>query len=91
MTHPSQPEPDFPTTLDEAVERLLLSLTPAEKARLAAMPEKNVEGLNQGLGAQVRKICGLWRGNPALMRSCDALNPEDTSLAIIRALWTRLR
>ncbi len=97
MTDPSRPanpslEPDCPRALSAAVERLALALAAEDRARIAAMPESALDGLN-GLrfGASIRKDCGLWRGNRALMASCGALNPEEASAAIIRALWARLR
>lgn len=81
----------WPTTLSAAVDRFSTELSAEERAKLAAMAETTLDHLNSGLGARIRKRCGLWQGNAALMRSCDAENPEDTSLAILRALWVRLR
>jgi hypothetical protein len=83
--------PGFPQTLDEAITRLLHQLDDDQTRKLAALSEQGVEGLNYGLGARIRKEFGLWHGNPALMRSCDTHNPEDTSMVIIRATWAVLR
>lgn len=98
MAHPSQPTnpattgPDCPRALAAAVERALLRLAPEDQARVAAMPESRLEELNGAqFGASIRKDCGLWRGNQALMEACGALNPEEASLAIMRALRARLR
>jgi hypothetical protein len=93
MTKPAPTPPeDFPATLDAAVDRVLALLQPADRARVAALAEADAAGLN-GLrfGADVRKACGLWRGNPALMAACGALNPEEASDAVILAVRTRLR
>ncbi len=85
-------EPKCPLTLDAAVERLLPTLAAKDKAIVAAMPESGLADLNRHeFGAAIRKDFALWRGNKALMASCGALNPEDASLAIIRAVWERLR
>ncbi len=88
-SHP--PSTAYPKSLKAAVERLCQTLDDEQKRRLAAMPEKSVEGLNYGLGAQIRRDFGLWHGNPALMRSCGEHNPEDTSMVIIRATWAHLQ
>lgn len=81
----------YPKSLKEAVARLHQTLDDEQKRRLAALPEKSVEGLNYGLGAKIRRDFGLWHGNPALMRSCGEHNPEDTSMVIIRATWASLQ
>jgi hypothetical protein len=85
-----QPNP-FPQTMNDAVEQLWQMLTPAEQEKLAAISERHLNGLNSGLGARIRKAFGLWQGNKALMQSCNALNPEDSSSVIIRTLWARLQ
>lgn len=94
MTH-AAPDPtplDLPATLDAAVDRVLPLLGPADRARVAALSESDAASLN-GLrfGAEVRKACGLWRGNRPLMAACGTLNPEDTSEAVILAVRARLR
>ncbi len=81
----------FPQTLEEAITRLLNDLDADQQHKLARLSEQSIEGLNYGLGARIRRNFGLWHGNPALMRSCQTHNPEDTSIAIIKATWARLR
>jgi hypothetical protein len=89
---PNPPELDLPATLDAAVDRVLALLEPADRTRIAALAESGAASLN-GLrfGAEVRKACGLWRGNPALMVALGALNPEEASEAVILAVRARLR
>ncbi len=87
----ARPPSPFPQTLEEAVTRLLNNLDAEQQHKLALLSEQSIEGLNYGLGARIRRDFGLWHGNPALMRSCETCNPEDTSIAIIRATWARLR
>ncbi len=94
MTH-AAPDPtpqDFPATLDTAADRVLALLDAADRARVAALSEADAASLN-GLrfGAEVRKACGLWRGNRPLMAACGALNPEEASEAVILAVRARLR
>lgn len=93
MTHAAQnpPGPDLPATLDAAVDRVLALMGPADRARIAVMTQDDAASLN-GLrfGAEVRKACGLWRGNRPLMAACGALNPEEASEAVILAVRARL-
>ncbi|WP_119627900.1 DUF6794 domain-containing protein [Methylocaldum marinum] len=97
MNNPLQPRDsrfnpeNLPRTLEEAVERLLLMLNESEKYKIAAASSADAINFEFSLGAYIRKVCGLWRGNKALMASCGALNPEDASIAIIHALWARLQ
>lgn len=81
----------WPRSLQEAVDRLIVLLTQAEKDKIAAAPDADAIIVHFSLGAYIRKVFGLWRGNKALMVSCGALNPEDASTVIIRELWARLR
>ncbi|WP_133717260.1 DUF6794 domain-containing protein [Methylocaldum gracile] len=96
MTNPL-PSPDsdadqsLPRTLREAVDRLTLLLSQAEKDKIAAASSADAIIVHFSLGAYIRKVFGLWRGNKALMASCGALNPEEASVVIIRELWARLR
>jgi hypothetical protein len=88
------PHPDYetwPRTLQAAVEILVRTLSPAEKDDIAARSEDNLIDLHFGLGVRIREDFGLWRGNRALLQSCGSLDPDDASMAIIRALWARLR
>lgn len=91
MSIPPSPAPGWPTTLPEAVERVAEHLSAEERMKLAALEEHVLTQLNSGLGARIRKLCGLWQGNFKLMASCGARNPEDASLAILQTLWDRLR
>jgi hypothetical protein len=96
MTNPlpspdSEADQSLPRTLREAVDRLTLQLSQAEKDKIAAASSADAIIVHFSLGAYIRKVFGLWRGNKALMASCGALNPEEASVVIIRELWARLR
>lgn len=85
-------QPAWPRSLEAAATLLAESLPLEERKKLAAMPASTLDMLNSStLGATARKRCGLWHGNPELLAACNALNPEEASLAIIRALRDRLR
>ena len=73
------------------MERLARVLSQAEKDELAALPEADLIDLHFGLGMRIREDFGLQGGNRALMVACGFLNADDASMAIIRALWARLR
>ncbi len=85
-------EPGCPLNLHDAVERVLDGLSGQDLRIIANLPEANLEDLNRyDLGSSIRKNFALWRGNRALMAACGALNPEDTSMEIIRAVWESVR
>jgi len=81
----------WPQTLDEAVQALLARLTEAQRQSIRDREWGGLYRLHHGLGADIRNTFGLWRGNQALLDSCGAFEPDDASMEIIRALWTRLR
>ena len=85
----------WPTTIDEAVGVLLVTLSDVDKDRIAAMDESELIGLHFGLGMWIRNNMGLWQGNQALMQSIRQdtphIHPDDVSMVIIKALWRRLR
>ena len=90
MSTPS-PNPDWPRTRAKAVDRIVEDLRPEQRVKLAATDEQALAQLNSGLGARVRKLCGLWQGNARLMAACGADNPEEASLTILKAVRERLR
>jgi hypothetical protein len=108
LLHLSDSDADraLPRTLNEAVDRLALMLSQAEKEEIAALTEDDLIGLHFSLGMTVRNDFGLWRENRPLLLDCQRIkyrdagdspegllliDPDDASMMIIRALWTRLR
>lgn len=51
-------------------------LDPAEKDKIASLPEADLIDLHFGLGARIREEFGLWEGNDALMRECQKARAE---------------
>jgi hypothetical protein len=89
--------PQYPETVIEAVQCLIMELPISDKIQIAAMDEADLAGLHFSLGTEIRNQCGLWAGNKKLMASCRALAQEtdlsadDASMVIIRELWKLLR
>lgn len=81
----------WPVTIDEAVGVVIASLSDEEKATISAMSESKLIGLHMSLGAWIRNNFGLWLGNRPLLESTGEPNTDDTSMAIIVAVWRRLR
>lgn len=93
--------PAWPATVDEAVDRLVATLSDANKQAI-----REVEGLfhlHFGLGMWIRNFFGLWGGNEALLRSCArrrggsddpniavVIHPDSASTVILEALQERL-
>jgi hypothetical protein len=90
---PSKP----PTTVDQAVERLISELSLKDKTTIANMAEIELSVLHTTIGEYIRNEFGLWTENNDLMISCcffakrDKVSEDDASSIIIRELWKRLR
>lgn len=95
--------PDWPSTLTEAVDRLMSTMRVEDLATLRDTPEGNLIQYHFSLGVHIRNEFGLWQGNDELLRSCCAEiddpwlreiatnNPDKASGVIIEALWQRLQ
>jgi len=86
---------DPPTTVIEAVDRLLDILDEDDKQDIAGMKEPELIDLHFGLGMGIRNAW-LWKGNAELLDDCGkydkfAFEPDSCSGVITRALWERLR
>lgn len=100
--HQDMPEteemPDMlPTTVDEAIERLINVLSLKDRTLIANMAEIELDDLNLRLGQYIRNNFRLWTGNDALINSCKLisgekdLHPDSASQIIIDELWKMLR
>ena len=89
----NSPAPDWPTTVDEAVDRILAKLTDAQKDEVRTTPEADLDLLHFGLGTAIRNECGLWDGNTALLAACGSpdMHPDSASDVIVRAIWEKLQ
>ncbi len=89
----SERAPDWPTTVDEAVDRTLATLTEADKEQIRKTTADDLALLHFGLGVRIRNECGLWSGNAELLAACGPpdMHPDSASDVIIRAVWERLR
>lgn len=83
----------WPTSIDEAVDRILVMLTEADKEQLRKASAGDLDSLHFGLGANVRNEFGLWSGNTALLAACGSpdIDPDASSAVIVKAVWERLR
>ena len=89
----NSPAPDWPTTVDEAVDRILAKLTDAQKDEVRTTPEADLDLLHFWLGTAIRNECGLWDGNTALLAACGSpdMHPDSASGVIVRAVWEKVR
>jgi hypothetical protein len=89
----SKPVPDWPRTIDEAVDRILAKLTDVQKDELRKAPASDLDSLHFGLGAAIRNEFGLWAGNTDLLAACGSpdMHPDAASSVIVRAVWERLQ
>ncbi|WP_347990100.1 DUF6794 domain-containing protein [Methylomonas sp. AM2-LC] len=80
-----------PTTIDSAVDRLLIILTDEDKSKISSIDQDNLINLHFGLGTMIRNAFGLHESDSALIASCNHLNADDVSMIIIKQLWQRLQ
>lgn len=82
----------WPTTVEEAVNQILSSLSDEDKEALKNMPNKDLIKFHMGRGAGIRNDFGLWGDNEDLLKSCGAeWMPDSASEVIIEAVWKRLQ
>jgi len=81
----------YPQTLDDAVARLLETMSEADKDVLKSIQEEDLVIYNGSWGAAIRNSFGLWSDNAALLESTGTSHPDDASLVIIQTLWSKLR
>ncbi len=61
----------WPATVDEAVSRLLTTMTKKDLETVRDTPERDIPAaFHFGLGTAIRNRFGLWNGNTALLLSC---------------------
>ena len=82
----------WPSTVDEAVTRLLGDLATEDVDWMRRNPRETVTShLYMGYGTGVRNEYGLWGGNDDLLKSCGTEDPEGCSVVILEAMWDRVQ
>lgn len=81
----------WPTTVDEAVHRILGELDEESKARVRATKKEDLIMFHHSWGMGIRNGFGLWRGNAKLLESSGASDPDECSMIIIEAVWQALQ
>jgi len=93
---------DWPTTVDEAVEMVLQSLTQDWRDTLLHGTRQAAQGRNFTLGLWIRNRFGMWRGNRELLldvirRSEDdpkadgKMDADFAAYFILGVVWDRLQ
>ena len=88
---------NIPTTIAEAVNRLLLEIPITTKKQIKGSNEDDLNSFHLGLGMGIRNEFGLWGKDSKLLEECKKLSGDsdlhvDTaSSMIIKALWERLQ
>ena len=86
---------EYPKTVHEAVNRLVLDLSEWDKLAVQNTPEEDLGTLHMTLGNYIRNELGLWRNNEELLNDClpegGERKADDASSVIIKALWKSLQ
>ncbi|MGD9162857.1 MAG: hypothetical protein PVG39_30910 [Desulfobacteraceae bacterium] len=96
MPDPMNPDPLFPGTIEEVIEKLLYEMSLKEKTRIANMDESDLLYLYPTLGSYIRNRF-LWKENKPLIQDCmnrsgrDDIDGDEASAVIINALWEHLK
>lgn len=81
----------WPKTIDEAVDSIVSRMDEESKRSLRMMREQDLIQYHFGWGMAIRCDFGLWCGNAGLLEDAGTDEPDEASMAIIAAVWKRLR
>uniref|UniRef100_UPI00402B1EC6 DUF6794 domain-containing protein n=1 Tax=Methylomonas sp. PHL2-19 TaxID=3438878 RepID=UPI00402B1EC6 len=79
-----------PTTLSDAIERLLLILREEDKRTIAAMTEQDLCDLHFSLGLLIRNAW-LHQADSYLLAACGTHSSDEASCRVIGTLWRALQ
>ncbi len=81
-----------PTTLDEAMQALMETLSVENQVELTRMKEEDLIRTHHGLGRWIRNNWGLWEDSELFwhMQSLGFTHPDDMSSSIIHEFWSRM-
>jgi hypothetical protein len=66
-------------------------MTTQEKQAFKNVSEEDIIMCHFGWAVNMRNEFGMWEGNEDLIRSCQAHNPDDASMPIVKAVWEMLK
>jgi len=85
----------YPRTLAEAVDKLMASMSDEDRRVIKVTPRDELIRNHLGLESYIRNEFGLWKEESELLHSLtpgdSPEDPDDASLTILEALWTRLQ
>jgi hypothetical protein len=83
----------WPRTVDEAVARILSTMSAEDQARVRSTPKDELIRYHMGWGTGIRNSFGLWKGNKELLNSCgyEGIHPDTCSDIIIHRVWAALQ
>lgn len=93
MTPDSPDLPPIPATLDEAVDQIIASMSPATRAAWAEAKDEYSARLHHGYGTGLRNDWGLWFGETPIsrwLRERNVVHGDDQSGTILKAVWRKL-
>jgi len=81
----------LPSTVEEAVDRLMMVLNDDQRLSIALMQENDLIDLHFSLGIEIRNAFELHDPDSLLVKSLGPfVHPDDVSMVIINDLWKRL-
>jgi len=81
----------LPGTVKEAVAHLVEKMSEKDKEALRNMTQDSLIDFHFGWGMGIRNSLGLWGGNTQLLEDTGAMDADDASVIIIKAVWKEVR
>ena len=82
---------EWPKTLSEAVHICLAKMNQTQKEAMMQTREENLITFHFGWAVDLRNEFGMWQGNDELIASCEAKNPDDASMTILKEVIAKLK
>lgn len=80
----------WPLTVEQAANKVMKQMNKEDLNRFKNMKKEDLINLHMGFGQGIRNDFGLWNGNALLQRNSGTHHPDDASMAIIEAAWSKL-
>lgn len=84
------PQPEYPSTLEEAVKIGLQLLTDPEREILRFTPRETLIWFHYDWALNLRDTLGLEKGNHELIQACGEADADGAMTVIVDAIWQEL-
>lgn len=90
-TKGSQVKTALPKTVEEAVNGLIKAMSDENKKLIKNTKKEDLIKFHHTWGKAIRNNFRLWGENKELLKSTGTKHPDEASMVIIEAVWTKLQ